>query len=114
KIKTGTFAVVDRKGNPIVEGTRGSYVAMNGVLGVTNDAWDNNGAFFRNRRLRMADISDGLSNTLFVGERATNMSSTTWTGAVSNGVVPAQRYPDASDQLSNAEGAPALVLAHGS
>jgi prepilin-type processing-associated H-X9-DG protein len=42
------------------------------------------------------------------------MSSTTWTGAVTNGVVPAVRYPDPADQLANAELAPALVLAHGS
>jgi prepilin-type processing-associated H-X9-DG protein len=42
------------------------------------------------------------------------MSSTTWTGAVTGGIVPAQRYPDAADQLANAEAAPALVLAHGS
>jgi prepilin-type processing-associated H-X9-DG protein len=28
--------------------------------------------------------------------------------------VPARRYPDPADQLANAEGAPALVLAHGS
>ena len=114
EIKTGMFTVVDADGAPLVEVARGSYVAMNGVLGVTNDAWDNNGAFLRNRRLRIADISDGLSNTLFVGERATKMSSTTWTGAVTYGVVPAQRYPDPADQLTNAEGAPALVLAHGS
>jgi prepilin-type N-terminal cleavage/methylation domain-containing protein/prepilin-type processing-associated H-X9-DG protein len=114
EIKTGTFTVVDADGKPVVDVARGSYVAMNGVLGVTSDAWDNNGAFIRNRHLRIADISDGLSNTLFVGERATNMSSTTWTGAVTNGVVPAQRYPDPLDRLSNAEGAPALVLAHGS
>jgi prepilin-type N-terminal cleavage/methylation domain-containing protein len=114
ELKTGTFTVVDVAGRPVSDVARGSYVAMNGVLGVTDDAWDNNGAFLRNRRLRIADISDGLSNTLFIGERATNMSSTTWTGAEANGVVPAQRYPDPADQLSNAEGAPALVLAHGS
>jgi prepilin-type N-terminal cleavage/methylation domain-containing protein/prepilin-type processing-associated H-X9-DG protein len=114
EIKTGTFTVVDMNGNPITSVARGSYVAMNGVLGVTDDAWDNNGAFIRNHRFRIADITDGLSNTLFVGERATNMSSSTWTGAVTNGVVPAQRYPDPADQLANAEGAPALVLAHGS
>src|SRR5207245_9484066 len=70
EIKTGTFTVSDAKGNPIIDVARGSYVAMNGVLGVSNDAWDNNGAFIRNRRLRIADISDGLSNTLFIGERA--------------------------------------------
>jgi prepilin-type processing-associated H-X9-DG protein len=87
---------------------------MNGVLGVSSDAWDNNGAFIRNRSFRIAEITDGLSNTLFVGERCTSMSSTTWTGAVTNGVVPAVRYPDPADQLANAELAPALVLAHGS
>src|SRR5262249_38139815 len=59
-------------------------------------------------------LPDGLSNTLLVGERATSMSSATWTGAVTGGVVPAIRYPDPADQLANAEGAPALILSHGS
>jgi prepilin-type N-terminal cleavage/methylation domain-containing protein/prepilin-type processing-associated H-X9-DG protein len=112
--KTGIFTVVDANGNPICDVARSSYTAMNGVLGVTSDACDNNGALIRNRGMRMADIPDGLTNTLLVGERATNMSSPTWTGAVTNGVVPAQRYPDPADQLANAEGAPALVLSHGS
>jgi prepilin-type N-terminal cleavage/methylation domain-containing protein/prepilin-type processing-associated H-X9-DG protein len=115
EVKTGTFTVIDATGNPVCDVARGNYTAMNGVLGVTGDAWDNNGAFIRNRSMRItADFPDGLSNTLFVGERCTNMASTTWTGAVNNGVVPAQRYPDPADQLANAEGAPALVLSHGS
>jgi hypothetical protein len=42
---TGTFTVVDANGNPLVDVARGSYVAMNGVLGVTSDAFDNNGSF---------------------------------------------------------------------
>jgi prepilin-type N-terminal cleavage/methylation domain-containing protein/prepilin-type processing-associated H-X9-DG protein len=110
----GTFTAIDANGNPICDVARASYVAMNGVLGVTSDAWDNNGAFIRNQPMRIASITDGLSQTLFVGERGTNMSSVTWTGAVSGAVVPAQRYPDAASQLANAEGAPAMVLAHGS
>jgi prepilin-type processing-associated H-X9-DG protein len=111
---TGTFNVVDANGNMICTVARSSYVGMNGVLGVTSDAWDNNGAFIRNQSMRVADITDGMSNTLFVGERCTNMSSVTWTGAVTNAVVPAQRYPDPSDQFAFAEGAPAMVLSHGS
>jgi prepilin-type N-terminal cleavage/methylation domain-containing protein/prepilin-type processing-associated H-X9-DG protein len=111
---TGTFMVVDANGNPLVEVARGSYVAMNGVLGVTSDAYDNNGAFLRNRGMRIADITDGLSNTLLVGERCTSMSGSTWTGAVNGAVVPAQRYPDPADQLGNEEASAALVLAHGS
>jgi prepilin-type N-terminal cleavage/methylation domain-containing protein/prepilin-type processing-associated H-X9-DG protein len=114
EVLTGTFTVVDPNGNPLIDVARCSYVAMNGILGVTPDAFDNNGVFLRDRRFKFADITDGLSNTLFVGERASNMSSTTWTGAVLGGVVPAQRYPDPAEQLANAESSAALVLAHGS
>jgi prepilin-type processing-associated H-X9-DG protein len=112
--RTGTFTVVDANGGALCDVARGSYVAMNGVLGVSGDAWDNDGAFIRNRSMRIADITDGLSNTLIVGERASNMSNSTWTGAVTGGVVPALRYPAPADQLANAELAPALVLSHGS
>jgi prepilin-type N-terminal cleavage/methylation domain-containing protein/prepilin-type processing-associated H-X9-DG protein len=112
--KTGKFTVVDANGNPLIDVARGNYVAMNGVLGVSGEAGDNNGVFLRNYTYRLADISDGLSTTLFVGERATNMSNVTWTGAVIGGVVPAQRYPDPADQLANAESAAALILSHGS
>jgi prepilin-type N-terminal cleavage/methylation domain-containing protein/prepilin-type processing-associated H-X9-DG protein len=114
EVKPGPFTVVDQTGSPICQVDRGNYVAMNGVLGVSGDAFDNNGAFLRNRSMKIADITDGLSNTLFVGERCSNMSDSTWTGAVTNGVVPARRYPDPGDQLANAEAASALVLAHGS
>src|ERR1700730_11940192 len=62
---TGTFNVVDANGNPFCDVAHGSYVAMNGVLGVSSDAFDNNGVFLRNRSMRIADITDGLSNTLF-------------------------------------------------
>jgi prepilin-type N-terminal cleavage/methylation domain-containing protein/prepilin-type processing-associated H-X9-DG protein len=113
--RIGTFTVVDANGKPICDVARGSYTAMNGVLGVSGDAFDNNGAFLRNSQFRAAaDFTDGLSQTLLVGERATSMSSSTWTGAVTNGVVPAVRYQDVNDQLANAELASALVLSHGS
>ena len=108
------FTVIDANGNPICDVARGSYTAMNGVLGVSSDAWDNNGVFIRNKAFRLTDITDGLSNTLLVGERCSSMANTTWTGGVTGGVVPAIRYPNPADQLANAEGAPALILSHGS
>jgi prepilin-type N-terminal cleavage/methylation domain-containing protein/prepilin-type processing-associated H-X9-DG protein len=110
----GTFTVVDANGSAICDVAHTNYVAMNGILGVSNDAFDNNGVFLRDARMKVADVPDGLSTTLFVGERCSAMSDTTWVGAVTNGVVPAKRYPDPADQIANAEGAPALVLAHGS
>jgi prepilin-type N-terminal cleavage/methylation domain-containing protein/prepilin-type processing-associated H-X9-DG protein len=109
------FMTVDANGNPLVMVAHGSYIGMNGAPnGVTSDAFDNNGAFLRNTRLQMKDITDGLSNTLFIGERCTNMSNTTWVGAVQGSVVPDLRYKDTPDQMANAEGDAALVLAHGS
>jgi prepilin-type N-terminal cleavage/methylation domain-containing protein/prepilin-type processing-associated H-X9-DG protein len=114
EVESGPITLVDASGNPVCDVGPSSYTTMNGVLGVTGDAFDNNGVFLRNRRTRMADITDGLNNTLFVGERASTMSRATWTGAVTGAIVPAQRYPDPADQLANAEAAAALVLSHGS
>jgi prepilin-type N-terminal cleavage/methylation domain-containing protein/prepilin-type processing-associated H-X9-DG protein len=112
--KIGSFTVINATGNSICDVAQASYVAMNGILGVSGDAWDNNGAFLRNHCMRIVEIGDGLSNTLFVGERCSSMSRVTWTGAVTGGVVPAQRYPNPADQLAFAESASALVLSHGS
>ncbi len=109
------FLVTDSSGGPMVLVAHSSYVGMNGAPnGVTSDAFDNNGAFVRNMCFRMKDITDGLSNTLFIGERCTAMSNTSWVGAVQGAIVPDLKYSDPADQLANAEGDSALVLAHGS
>jgi prepilin-type N-terminal cleavage/methylation domain-containing protein/prepilin-type processing-associated H-X9-DG protein len=119
---TDPFTVVDGNGNPLLDANNqpitvayGSYVGVNGAPnGVTSDCYDNNGAFIRNQRLAVKDITDGTSNTLFVGERCSAMSLTSWVGAVQGCVVPDLKYPDLPDQLANAEGDSALVLCHGS
>src|SRR5689334_17469305 len=38
----GTFPLIDTNGDPLVDVAEGNYVAMNGVLGVSSDAFDNN------------------------------------------------------------------------
>jgi prepilin-type N-terminal cleavage/methylation domain-containing protein/prepilin-type processing-associated H-X9-DG protein len=121
-VNTDPFTVVDGNGNPLLDINNqpvtvayGSYVGMNGAPnGVTSDAFDNNGAFIRDQRLSVKDITDGTSTTIFVGERCSAMSMTTWVGAVQGSVVPDLKYNDVPDQLANAEGDSALVLCHGS
>ncbi|HYT90959.1 MAG TPA: DUF1559 domain-containing protein [Gemmataceae bacterium] len=97
----GTSAVV----------AQGNYIAVNGVKETSFYPGSNTGAFLRNSKFRIVDIADGLSNTLFIGERNSGHSKTTWTGAVPGGQVPADQSPD---PIGNAEAASALVLGHGS
>ena len=46
-------------------------------------------------RCRCRDVTDGTSNTIFVGERCSNLAYATWTGSVTGGQVP----PDAAQSL---------------
>ena len=61
--------------------------AIDGDVGGTGSAGD--GLFYRNSHNRIADVTDGLSNTIIVGERCSTHSPTTWTAAVTGGRVPA-------------------------
>jgi prepilin-type N-terminal cleavage/methylation domain-containing protein len=61
---------------------QGSYVACNGNDGVDDFTTPpHTGAFMRAiKGFRTADIADGLSNTLFVGDRTVKLSYSSWVG----------------------------------
>lgn len=104
----GTFTIIDPSGNPLTTAAHGTYVAINGNGGVSGNEGTNDGAFLRNIAFRPANITDGLSNTFFIGERASNMSFTTWAGAVTGAAVPSVREPGPDAY----EDAAALILGH--
>ncbi|QJW97733.1 DUF1559 domain-containing protein [Frigoriglobus tundricola] len=86
------------------------------------------GVFYRNSHTRIASVTDGMSNTIFVGERSSNHAPSTWTGAVPGGRCPAwmatqpatapntppSQAPTGSNgsAYDNADYGEALVLAH--
>jgi prepilin-type N-terminal cleavage/methylation domain-containing protein/prepilin-type processing-associated H-X9-DG protein len=41
-----------------------------------------NGVLYRNSTTRIADVTDGLSNTVFAGERSSNLADAVWPGVV--------------------------------
>jgi prepilin-type N-terminal cleavage/methylation domain-containing protein len=68
------------------------------------------GPMFRNSRVRVADVSDGLSNTVFLGEHAPVLSNKTWVGVVRGAKVCAnnpQRFP-----ITDCDFAATLVNVH--
>ncbi len=82
-----TFQVKDRFGLPLAVVARANYLAMFGSGEPTDDTGNGEGMFFRNSGVRIADVTDGLSNTIALGERASTLALTTWVGAVPNGAV---------------------------
>ena len=88
---------MDGSGNPICDVAFGNYVGMAGVYEVSGYPDTSNGSpgvLLRNSKVRFADITDGSSNTLFAGERASKQSPmTTWVGAVSGASVPQTNNP---------------------
>jgi prepilin-type N-terminal cleavage/methylation domain-containing protein/prepilin-type processing-associated H-X9-DG protein len=134
------FGVYDSTfSTPIATLAHGNYVGCNGWVecfnnaggffsgGVGNDGLPGttgaaaNGVFYRNSKTNIASVIDGLSNTIIVGERSSNHSPSTWTGAVPGGRCPAwmatqpfaQPYaPPPGPAYDNADFGEALILAH--
>ena len=102
-----TFTVTDGGTNSWLL-AHGSYVGCNGNDGVDdNTTPPHTGVFVRNRfGYRIADVTDGLSTTFFVGERCTTMSWSTWVGLPLGALDPSVRSPGAFS------GGSALVLGH--
>tara|TARA_R110002095_G_scaffold196208_1_gene175034 strand:+ start:2977 stop:3879 length:903 start_codon:yes stop_codon:yes gene_type:complete len=62
------------------------------------------GLFYQNSNTRFRDITDGTSQTLFVGERKTNKTlgwQSTWVGAVPEGAETFARVLGATDHVPN-------------
>jgi prepilin-type N-terminal cleavage/methylation domain-containing protein/prepilin-type processing-associated H-X9-DG protein len=97
----GPMRVRDSGGATLAEFARATYVVNSGQ----EEPWGftqidlaavSDGPFYRNSRTRTADVIDGLSNTVFLGEHAPVLSSKTWVGVVPGAAVCANdptRFP---------------------
>ena len=93
-----TYSVKDSSGTELAIFSRSHYVACAGQ----HDVWADpegtlaklaDGVFFRNSRIRVRDITDGVSRTMLVAEQTPSHSDSTWVGIVPGSVTcPTPRY----------------------
>jgi len=81
------FLVTDLSGSPVAQVAPSSYAANYGIGELDEVPGPKEGVFYRNSRVQLADITDGTSSTILIGDRAWSHAMTPWAGAVSHGVV---------------------------
>jgi type II secretory pathway pseudopilin PulG len=107
---TGVFTVFDELDEPMGPAATNSYAACFGSYGLMNTDPDfGNGLFQRNSRHSEADVTDGLGQTIAIGERASLFTQAPWAGVMTGGTV--RTTPGAPVYTAIVELAPAMVLA---
>jgi len=59
------------------------------------------GMFFRNSRIAIKHVTDGLSRTILVGERSSRMGSSSWPGVIVGSEAPRSRVVGSGDHVPN-------------
>jgi prepilin-type N-terminal cleavage/methylation domain-containing protein/prepilin-type processing-associated H-X9-DG protein len=104
-IELPVFTVENASGSAFTQVAFGNYVGVAGTYEVSVYPDEGTGVLFRNRPIAIKHITDGLSHTIMISERASRQSpQTTWVGALTDAVVP-PKIP-----TYESEGPPVLVL----
>ena len=66
------------------------------------------GPFYRNSKTRISDVTDGTTQSIFLGEHSSRLSDKTWAGVVPGATV----HPGFSSPENGPDGAATMVLYH--
>jgi prepilin-type N-terminal cleavage/methylation domain-containing protein len=84
---TGRFTMTDVNNQPIADAQTNSYAGNFGRdINIADFPDGGNGILMRNQSYGARDITDGLSQTVIVGERGSLLTRVPWAGAINGGI----------------------------
>ena len=85
------------------------YDAITQPINVNGDvARVSDGPFYRNSETSIGEITDGTSNTIFLGEHSSRLSDKTWVGVIPGAAI----HPKFASPENGVDGAATMVLVH--
>jgi len=84
-----------------VQVARSNYLGVFGNSEIEDSPSNGNGMFFHNSKLKFSSVTDGLSNTLMIGERHSKIEHSTWTGVINGADEAMARVVGITDHSPN-------------
>jgi prepilin-type N-terminal cleavage/methylation domain-containing protein len=91
----------DQIGSPMFMVAKSNYVGVFGLSEIEDVPSAGEGTFYHNSRLTFASLTDGLSNTLVVGERGSKLGSSVWAGVIPGANGSMARIVGTADHTPN-------------
>ncbi len=95
------LAGVDDSPEKLFQLSKSNFVGMFGTFELEDAPYNGNGMFYGNSRIKFRDVTDGLSNTLLVGERSSRLGGSLWQGNISEAAEPHARILGVADHGPN-------------
>lgn len=95
---------LDTHGEILFRIAKSNYVGMFGTFELEDAPFQGDGMFFGNSRIRFADVTDGLSNTLMHGERSSRLGRSIWHGNIPEAAESFARILGVADHAPNDKG----------
>jgi prepilin-type N-terminal cleavage/methylation domain-containing protein/prepilin-type processing-associated H-X9-DG protein len=80
---------------------KSNYVAMFGTFELEDAPYQGDGMYYGNSRTKFRDVTDGLSNTIMVGERSGQLGGSIWHGNIPEAAESFSRIVGVADHAPN-------------
>lgn len=98
--ESGSGPLVD-DGPKLFRISKSNYVGVFGTFELEDAPYKGDGMYYGNSRIKFRDVTDGLSNTIMVGERSGQLGNSLWQGNIPEAAESGARVVGVADHVPN-------------